>query len=349
MKMSNLVELHQRKRIREEASVWVVRIEEGLSEEQEQEFSRWVNAHPDHQSALVEIATAWDELSVIHDHALRAGQVPEPQPSSNRKYAPLAIAAVLVVGLLVGWMQWGNRLVPEVAPVTRVVKAEQHKVYDTAVGEQSKATLVDGSKTQLNTNSRLVVDYSAEERTLELMRGEALFEVQPDANRPFVVAVGNVKVKAVGTAFNVFLRDNNQVEVVVTEGKVVILPRYEEPAPVAAGSKTRKTVQLSAGEMLKVEGSNEELSKVDGKRLENRLAWTSGMVVYDDQPLEQVLNELSRYTDTKILIGDPSLKEVHVAGYFKAGDVDALLFALSENFNISWSRPEDNLIVLNSK
>ncbi len=91
-----------------------------------------------------------------------------------------------------------------------------------AVGHQLTATLDDGSTIQLNTDTRIELQYSSRERTVRLQRGEAHFAVAPDAERPFVVVAGSGVVRAVGTEFNVYLSDGNQTEVTVTEGIVEI-------------------------------------------------------------------------------------------------------------------------------
>lgn len=348
--MNDVVELHQQERAQEQAAIWVVRLKEGLSAQQEQEFDRWLNQHKSHRTALIEIATAWDELDVIE-------QLSSPPAIASKQYQvhliswkPLALAASLLVCLFIGWSEYRDFTSVDSA-VTSVENPVP--VYDTAIGEQSNVVLPDGSTSSLNTNTNLVVKYSNTERRIELTRGEALFEVKPDKTRPFVVVVDDVAVRAVGTAFNVMRDGDNGLEVLVSEGKVAIITPREKPdllGLIRLSENRKSEVELSAGEMVTIKGTSKKVTKnikkVDQKKIEDRLAWTAGMMVFDGERLDQVIAELSRYTETTIILGDTSLSEINVAGYFKAGDVDALLYALSENFNVTWEQQEQNVIVL---
>ena len=96
-------------------------------------------------------------------------------------------------------------------------------IYTTGVGEQKTIQLADNSVVQLNTNSRLEVDYSSDLRRLSLTQGEAHFDVAHNPQRPFEVLAGQGLVRAIGTAFTVHIRKID-VEVIVTEGTVELAP-----------------------------------------------------------------------------------------------------------------------------
>lgn len=349
--MNDVIELRQQERGQEQAAIWVVRLKEGLSEQQEQEFERWLDQHKSHRTALIEIATAWDELDVVEQLSSSPTTAPKQHQVHLISWKPLAVAASLLICLFIGWSEY-RRFTPEAESVA-TASENLTPVYDTAIGEQSNVTLPDGSTSSLNTNTNLVVKYSNTERRIELTRGEALFEVKPDKTRPFVVVVDDVAVRAIGTAFNVMRDGGHGLEVLVSEGTVAIITPNEKPGLLGLIklSENRKSeVELSAGEMATIKGTSKNVTKsikkVDDKKIEERLAWTSGMMVFDGERLDQVIAELSRYTETRIILGDTSLSEINVAGYFKAGDVDALLYALSENFNVTWEQQGQNLIVL---
>ena len=91
----------------------------------------------------------------------------------------------------------------------------------TAKGETKRVALPDTSVASLNTGSKLEVKLARDKRQIVLLKGEAWFEVAKDKTKPFVVEAGQVRVRAVGTAFGVRRLDNG-VEVLVTEGTVEV-------------------------------------------------------------------------------------------------------------------------------
>ena len=93
---------------------------------------------------------------------------------------------------------------------------------ETSVGEQKVLSLADGSVIHLNTDSLVLVDFSDSRRDIHLLRGEAHFEVAHDEKRPFIVKVDNNTVTAVGTAFNVQITSANHLELLVTDGKILL-------------------------------------------------------------------------------------------------------------------------------
>lgn len=344
--MNDVVDLNQGDQIREDASIWVVRIKEGLSDQQEKDLSIWLEKHPKHRLALIEIATAWDELDIVEHLTIPLSVRPNQRKFSFPSLRPLAVAALLLVSVIIGWIGFLELQTNGTNTITRIDERSIDNTYQTAIGEQSKISLRDGSTVSLNTSSEILVEFSNTERKIELVEGEALFNVKPDKSRPFVVIVGEITIRAVGTSFNVFRTGDNAVEVLVSEGKVAV---YSPPKKSILNRIIRRTpneLELSAREAIEIKGEEEQLTKKDKRQMESRLAWTSGMLVFDEKPLEQVITELSRYSETIIEIGDPSLKGISVAGYFKIGDIDALLYALSENFDLTWKNQDENLIVL---
>jgi transmembrane sensor len=217
----------------------------------------------------------------------------------------------------------------------------QQNVYETSVGEQSTVRLSDGSIVTLNTDSSIEVRYDDTQRAVLLLRGEVYFEVAHDAAHPFRVLAGDRLLEAVGTAFNVRLGPSNDVRMMVTEGKVRVARRVTDallrpsvaPAIVDAGS----LAVMQEGPMI-VQG-------LDATEIEVQLSWQRGMLVFDGEPLASVLLEIGRYT-TVVFAPDDSIRDVRVGGYFRAGDIDGLLVALRESFDIDSQRIADGRIAL---
>jgi transmembrane sensor len=204
-----------------------------------------------------------------------------------------------------------------------------HEVeYRTAVGEQRIVLLPDDSIMTLNTDTRIRVHYSDEERRIELQRGEALFEVAVQSGRPFVVAAGSGVVRAVGTAFTVYLR-TDAVDVTVTEGAVEV-SGVAEPVAAPSGPAFPARV-LTESHKLRYQKNVVETVTVSAEELRRALAWRHGMLDFEAAPLSDVITEANRYIRDRFVIVAPELETLEFTGYFRAGDVDLLIKLLESN------------------
>ena len=151
------------------------------------------------------------------------------QRHTTWRYGLAAVTMLLVMGVVIFWG------LPEYSgrhdPVSTRVAAERSQsspglfddIYETSIGEHSSVNLPDGTGVVLNTNSHIRASYTDKERFILLSRGEAHFSVAEDNSRPLTVHAGNRFIRAVGTAFNVEIGRDNIVEIIVTEGKVLIV------------------------------------------------------------------------------------------------------------------------------
>jgi transmembrane sensor len=221
--------------------------------------------------------------------------------------------------------------------------------YATAIGESRVVKLADGSVITLNTNSRVTAVFSPRSREVFLAYGEASFDVAHEPARPFNVNVGKRVFQAVGTSFNVRVLNPENVELTVTEGRVKVLyvppPGPDTPAKIREEAMHPETT-VGALEMALVEPGFQTVRKIEASEVDARLAWQRGMIIFEGEPLGEVLAEVDRYTTTKFVLGDEKLRDVRVGGYFRAGDVDGLLVALRENFLIDSRRDAQGRVVL---
>ena len=210
------------------------------------------------------------------------------------------------------------------------------------LGEQKNITLADGSKLHLNTDSIVTVDFTENARNIVLLRGEAHFDVAHDTSRPFTVTAGNNTVTAVGTAFNMQYVDDQAFELVVTDGKVLVADRFNtfnrQGSLFSNKPNSEEGLLLYAGEKAVVKGKVEEKENLSKNDIDDDLAWQKGMIVFKGEPLESVLEEIGRYTPVRFSISDEGLKRRRVAGYFKVGDIEGLLGALKNSFNIEYEK-----------
>lgn len=203
--------------------------------------------------------------------------------------------------------------------------------YTTALGEQRSILLSDGSVVELNTQSQLNVYYTDATRLVELVAGEAVFDVVEDPTRPFRVDAGTAIVEAVGTRFNVY-RQNAQTVVTVVEGRVAI--SQPQPSLKASGAlgpgaiAELPIVELAPGNQVAVPavGAISAPAAVDTRKA---TAWTERRLVFDGDTLETVARELNRYNRQQLTISDPALAQRTISGVFNANDPQTL-FAFLE-------------------
>lgn len=379
--MNTVVPISQHDDRLETASRWVLALDEGLSPSGCEELKTWLAEDPQNVSEFLEVAKVWDKTEDLkrladlfpaglfsHEQVGRDRASPAHRSRSGFGLGGIAAAASLVLVVAAGfWLLLRLNIDPTSAGSKQLAEAQSVLNYETAVGRQSSAILPDGSKMVLNTNSRVQVVYSESARVLLLHRGEIHIEVTEDITRPLSVVAGDRIVQAVGTSFSVEITDQQHVEVVVTDGKVVV---GISPADIRANveSSTDDTIfghfsiaippvlaqsdtnTVNAGEEL-VLGTVDDVAvpvPVSADEIEVKLSWREGRLVFRSEPLEKALREVERYTTVEFVFLDEELKTRSMTGRYRAGDVDALLLALRANFNITHEYESENRVLLSS-
>jgi transmembrane sensor len=350
----------------EAASRWVLKISEGeLCSEDRLALSVWLGENNRNPEVLLEVAAVWDKTGALgrladlfpHETSPR-----QPTPvSSSRSWAPgLAMAAALVLAVS-ALVLLAPRLGMDFGGDQSVVS--QAADYRTAVGEQKTVLLPDGSEVVLNTNSQLSVVYTKSSRLLQLLQGEIFVRVAHDTSRPLSVIAGDRVVQAVGTEFSVEITEAHDIEVMVTEGKVIVAlgapfkTAIEEIETKAAVVDTPSLPRLgesegsivAAGEQWAVDHDDEVRTPVSNDEIEVKLSWKEGRLIFNSEPLEKALEEVERYTTIEFVFLDEALKTKTISGRFRAGDVDALLSSLRLNFNITHEYAGENRVLLSSR
>jgi transmembrane sensor len=198
--------------------------------------------------------------------------------------------------------------------------------FRTGVGQQTTVSLPDGSQVTLNTDT--VVRTRAEEgrRLVYLEKGQAYFKVAKDRRHPFVVTAAGRTVTALGTAFDVRV-DGHGLKVVLVEGKVRVesLKRPAGASPAAPQQGVLATEMGPGSQLVAPDDADWRVTRTDTAR---ETSWLHGQIVIDDKPLREVVEELNRYSDRKVVLADAELGEAHLSGIFKPGDLDGLARAL---------------------
>lgn len=360
----NIVEFPDRKSVQEEAALWLIKLDgdEEPTPEMLASLHEWLARNPVHRQELHGLALTWSRMNVLTELAVPLGRMDEQEePLFASRFMRRwgirhrSVLASLLVGAIIyaiyagiaGWRATDRYLA-------------SNGTYVTRVGEQKMATLSDGSIILLNTNSEVRVDYSENFRDTRLVRGEAEFTVAKNPNQPFRVYAGNERVQAIGTAFTVFLQ-NDKVDVMVTEGEVALATRSEdapengaaaEPSATTAATPIEYVETLStlkAGQSARMSAADKPadnpLSAPDAIEvieadhlMTRRLAWREGLLIFDGDPLEDVVREISRYTTVAIEITDPLVGATRIGGQFPVGETDAMLDVLESSFGFQVTR-----------
>jgi transmembrane sensor len=359
--LSNVIRFSGSKEARakaaERAGQFLARLDAGASNEDLEQIRAWLAEDPLHQEVFLELAAVWDQMSVLSslsDVFPLKEYARETSHAARSATWGLAAAACLVLAIGAGWLLREPAPQAQATPVFPEPEGFVQQFHETKIGEQATITLPDASELILNTNTVVEVVYSKTGRNIFLTRGEALFTVSKDPSRPFRVYAGRRMIEAVGTTFTVLHTQPDNVQVVVKEGRVNFLPMLAamEPQTLPEDLDTvlfrNENVPVSAGETansMNGQGTNVELTRIRSDELDVKLAWTHGMLLFQGNTLEQVLEEVGRYTTVKIE-AEPGIRDIQVDGYFRAGDIDGLLVAMQQELSIESDRLADDHIML---
>ncbi|MCJ2034907.1 FecR family protein [Methylobacterium sp. J-068] len=291
----------------EAAAGWVARLSSSDATQADRDaFEVWRAADPAHAEAHAEIELLWRKL----------GHVPDRRRSAPGGLAGIAVAFVLCAGL-------AFRL--------GLVDRLRSDIWS-GVGDITHATLADGSHIDLNTDTAIVLHFGEAERGIELLRGEAFFDVVPDPRRPFVVRGAGLSVRAVGTRF--FVRaDDTDSPAGVVEGSVDVVA-------------SRPPVRVSAGEALyRTNGATLSVARAD---VDRATAWRAGRLVFSGERLSTVLAELDRYRHGGIVLLDAAAGERRVTGSFDPRDTDEALDAIASSMGVGITRLSPLLVLVGS-
>lgn len=312
------------------ATRWVIRREHpDFTPREEAELEAWLDADPRHRVAFLRAEYAWqrtdivriarplddrnasDDICELVEPALPAAWTHHARPNLNRRWLAAAAAAAVVVGLT--WAGFN-------------FTAGQR--FQTVTGGTRTVALEDGSRIQLNTNSEVHVRYTASQRNIVLVRGEAFFDVAHDSERSFHVFAGDTVVRAVGTEFSVRLRENRQVDVLVSEGKV------------AVGKRNGVHRILDAGSAAIALPSSIDVRSLGLAEVSRRLSWRMGLISLRGETLAEAAEEFNRYNHRRLVVTDESLAGLRMGGTYQAGDPESFIATLTRTFGLRAIYPQ---------
>jgi transmembrane sensor len=332
----------KRSSIATEAADWYARLRaESVTELDAVRFRAWIAGDPERRREFEAIDEFWDDLGAIQNspevlreraaiarrRALSSKPAIAPAATRGRYKRKRVWAAAAAVLLVVGTLL--------------LVQRQTMDRYVTSIGEQRSVPLADGSVVTLNTATEIRLHFSADRRGVELVSGQANFEVAKDASRPFVVMAGGSEVRAVGTQFDVY-KTADKVTVTLIEGKVAI-----KEAPVGAGASTVE-VNLAAGEQLSYETKTGAVRRASAD-IPRVSAWRARKLDFSDTPLADAIAEANRYSRVQIELDAPELQGARISGRFEAGRNDLFVEGLQTYFQLNVDRSSDRRIVLTAR
>lgn len=292
---------------RTEAADWFARLNKrDVSTADMEAFRIWRKA-PGHKEAYDEVDAFWrrsealkadPDIKAVMEGAL-SRTAPQRSAKPRRLGYGLAFALVLLAALGGGYVLWGP------------------KVYSTGVGEQRTIQLTDGSSVVLDTDSKVEVRLTAARRDIRLDRGQALFDVAHDRQRPFVVTAGDTAVTALGTRFDV-RREDGGAAVTLVRGAVEVRERSDGAA---------KVWRLTPGQRVATQTPSPAPSRVD---LDTATSWTSGRLIFRAVPLREAVAEFNRYERQKIEVAEGPVGDELITGVFAVGDADTFVGSLAD-------------------
>jgi transmembrane sensor len=336
----------------EQAADWLIRLRDTKPaagdpyrdpEVRHRAFFEWLTCSPAHLRAFMELmelerrvrrldAGAFSGIQRLIESAPPA-VVDYPPPraqalATRAKVPPVYRGTAVKIGLV------ATASVTIIAFLT-VFSGKKAEVYATRIGEQRQYSLPDGSTLRLNTNSAVEVDFSTHARDIRLGRGEALFSVKDDAQRPFTVSFEGGRARVLGTDFDVRKEQTvTQVSVLTGAVRVTTLPNRNRLAsgpkasdqPEKRAEVTPTEVTLTAGKTIEI--SPDSAIKVVAGNVDDALAWRQNRLIFHNARLVDVVEEFNRYNQVQIRVEGATAQDIRLTGMFETGGYrDILQFA----------------------
>lgn len=216
-------------------------------------------------------------------------------------------------------------------------KIEYHTL-ETPKGGGYTVELTDGSIVKLNADSRLRFPSSfSSGKRLVYLEGEAYFEVAHDKKHPFVVEVGNMSIEVLGTEFNV--KAHNEDALVYTT-----LVR----GSVKVGGTSTTSMLLSPNEQAVFSKLDASITKKEVD-VTSTLGWTQGRFIFKNEPLEDILKQISRWYDVKIVYKDNKYRNYRFTGNVdRFEDLNKILSMLNKAYTVRLEL-QNNIIVVRGR
>jgi len=318
------------------ASDWLARLDRGLTAEEQDRYTEWLAQDAVHRDAIGRYLDDWDDfdrLAGIHlKHHARIDPdllVSESARVSKRRslVQDIALFSALPIAAVIALMFYFDVSVSEDTSGLKIQPALE------LLARIEQRTLEDGSVIDINRESVVRSAYTDSERRVYLEKGEASFDVAKDPDRPFIVNVAGVDVRAVGTVFSVKL-SKNEVDVIVTEGIVNVKPSASSFDAEQSIADSFLEIGQRAKVNLRTEVLVVEVTSIDGTEIDVAHRWQPRLLDYDEILLGELVEEFNSSNPIQVALSDPSLSNVILSSSFWSDNVEGFVRLMESSFGM---------------
>jgi transmembrane sensor len=307
-----------------EAAEWIaVRgSQKEWSSERQAELEAWLARSLANRVAYIRINATWRRTDRLA--ALRKPMKPTVISNAPHLTRWFRIAGVLGLVAIIGVV------------ATTYLQRTHGQLIQTPKGGQERLTLSDGSQVELNTDSAVSIDIRDNSRRVELVRGEAFFDIRHDSSRPFIVVAGTHRIVDLGTKFLV-RTGPDMVKVALVEGSARLENTNDQ--------SRHRTVVLTSDEVAIANSDVVRISRHTQRELSESLAWQRGKVVFHNEPLADAAVELNRYGGLELIVADADSAKLLINGTFLTNNAEEFAEATHELFGLRVEHRNGNLIL----
>jgi transmembrane sensor len=289
------------------------------SADDQAQLDAWLAESSAHRVAFLRLKSGYaqtERLVALRSIKSKSKSKPEPRTRARWFQAVAALIAVSAIGT-------GGAF---------YFKKSEGVTYATPVGGRQTLTLADGTRIELNTDTVLKLNKERNIRSVTLVKGEAFFQVQHDAQRPFVVETAGHTVTDLGTKFTV-RAEHDRIEVRLVEGKARL--------DAIDTAKPQPSMLLKPGDVAVATASTMSVKRESLSKLSDDLGWRRGLIVFRDTTLADAAEKLNRYNTNKLVV-DRAAARLKINGTFRADDAQTFAQMARDVFGLRITTTADN-------
>lgn len=300
-------------------------------------FDVWIAENPSRKLAYLRVVDTVQQASQAAAQTLSRGPLlRQTRKVDSRQPRPLLAASVALCFIAATALLWRSTD----GPPSLIGQSEARTPLETRVGEVRTERLEDGSSILLDTDTLVLVGYTAEGRTIELKRGRARFTVARQTARPFMVHGRGIEVTAGFGQFDMAIRERTRVHAIEGEVNVTLTRTAPRQPP--------KALTLHAGQLLTLKAGQIPDFSVNSARLSEQ-QWVNGVKSYDYVPVSDVIAEANSYSETKIVLAQPTLGAREIFADIEIRNIERVAQALSGFLNLKIERSQKNILLLTAE
>jgi transmembrane sensor len=320
-------------RVQEQAAHYITRLYSGeLTEHEEHAIYQWLEESDENKKEYQAQLELWESSSELLS-SKRAKEKKNVISVLFNRYTSIAATVLIAMTLFI--------------VNNAQVKPTPSLVYKTNIGEVQNITLSDKSTITLNTNSEIKVTLTNEQRKVDLISGEAFFNVTSNKDRPFIVTSGQQEITVVGTQFNVHKMQTG-IEVAVLEGIVQVQQKLNVKTENQLKPVGQDKYLLEKGIVGKFNTATEIIMPLETAKLAKKVSWRNGLLVFKNENLQTVIDQLNRYRHNKIELKGLDTQALKISGAFDFTQKEQVITGLLQTLPLKMEY-EGNKVILTRK